>query len=858
MKNKMKIIFKCLFFSTFTLISVIPRSTLIVNAASAATQKNGLPSFYDGRDYGYVTGVRDQNAQYDNSMICWAQSAISSAEMNYIIKQNSRGNKINPKTINWNPYHFVYYAYNPPSDPLNLFGGDYTEIGGGKNELSQGGIYTLPISAFANWIGPSSSTKMTATTILNDTYKNNTQHAFSTAAHMENAYVFQMASWLSELHDKDDFKDVDSFYNNMKVAKQMIMKHGSICIGYNSNATVENGYWKNNAYQYADKSNSPNHAVCIIGWDDTISASKFGKTPQGAGAWLVKNSVGEDFGQNGYFWLSYYDMTIQNQAVAYDFASSNNYDNNYQYDGSLDYKYRFIEENSSQICAANAYVADSYETLKAVGFYTLSGNQDYEIQIYRKLSATAIPSSGTLVHTQKGNHQYEGFHTIVLNNSIDIDKDERYAVVVTIKDKNSNKVCFSADRPKERIAMYNGSYSFAKQFQSYSGKNVKELRDLNPRNAKNSPGINVRIKAYTNEREGTSKDSNNNLYYYTDGKVDASKTGVYKFNNSSYYFKNGKVDTSFDGVAKDSAGTYWYIENGVVDFSKYGTLKRSGKIYFFTGGRVDTSKTGLFQYGNSWYYIKNGNHQSSFDGIYKSTSGVTYYIEDGKVDFSKTGVYARAGVKYYFKEGKLQSSFDGVAKDSSGNTWYIENGKVDTGKTGVYTRGGVKYYFKSGKVQSSYDGVQKDSSGNSWYIENGKVDTGKTGVYERGGCKYYFKSGKLQSSFDGVASDKNGTTYYIENGKVDYARYGVLKRGDKYYYFSGGIVQKVTRVIKIDSKNSWYIKNGVADFNFTGIASDANGTKWYVYKGKVNTSFNGVYTYNGVHYKVVNGKATRM
>ena len=79
-----------------------------------------------------------------------------------------------------------------------------------------------------------------------------------------------------------------------------------------------------------------NHAVTVVGWDDNYSKSNFSTEPEGDGAWIVKNSWGTEFGDNGYFYLSYYDQAVRGAGqdwFAYTVNVENNYDYQYQYDG---------------------------------------------------------------------------------------------------------------------------------------------------------------------------------------------------------------------------------------------------------------------------------------------------------------------------------------------------------------------------------------------------------------------------------------------------------------------------------------------------------------------------------------------
>ena len=757
---KMNKALKGLLFLTFAAIIVFPNEAIVANAEENIASNTSIPSSYDGRDYGYVTAVEDQDAQGETGT-CWAQAATTSAEMSYIINQ---GYSIDPSSLSWNPYHLTYFAYNNPTDPLNLFGGDYTTIPG--KEIDAGGSGYKAISAFANWIGPSSC-GMTVNNVNNDTYLGNTSYAFSHDAHLRNGYSINFPAWNQISYGN---YDESQFYVYMENVKEIIMKYGSACLSYAMLHDEEKGYWKDNAYQYKDTAYQPFHAVSVIGWDDNIGIDKFGINPPKKGAWLIQNSYGTDFGDNGYFWLSYYDMSIYHTGYAYDVVS-NKYDNNYQYDGTSGFDRYEVIPNSNTISAANAFVADSYETLKAVGFYTTGESQNYEVRIYKNLSEDSLPQNGVLVHTQPGTQKYKGFHTIDLTTSIDISKGERYAIVITLTDFNAiNGIGFAVD--KKGGDMSTSFYPYAKRRQSYLGTSVNNLKDLNPGNVNSLPGSNVRIKAFTNEKNGLYEESSGNILYLRDGNIVTSKTTYFKYENEWYYMKNGVVDSTFDGVAADAAGALWYLENSKVDFSKYGLYKRGNYTYYFIGGKV----------------------QSTYNGLVSDSNGDKWFVENGVVQTNKYGVFKCGTYSYYFIGGKVLSTFDGVASDSNGNRWYIENGVVQTNKNGFYERGGNWYYFKGGKVFSTCC-LLPDANGTLWYVSGGKLDF----------------------TFDGVAFDSNGNRWYVENGRVDTTKNGLWKRSNNWYYFIGGKVQSTYTNLVADAAGTyWYVKSGKVDFTYNG------------------------------------------
>lgn len=113
--------------------------------------------------------------------------------------------------------------------------------------------------------------------------------------------------------------------NEMKTA---ISYHGAVSVTYYSTASQDGESYYQNSSAY------PNHQVMIVGWDDNYPKEKFlsdsGASPQNDGAWIVKNSWGTDFGDDGYFYMSYEESSLYREPFYYiERAAETDYDQIY-------------------------------------------------------------------------------------------------------------------------------------------------------------------------------------------------------------------------------------------------------------------------------------------------------------------------------------------------------------------------------------------------------------------------------------------------------------------------------------------------------------------------------------------------
>jgi len=147
--------------------------------------------------------------------------------------------------------------------------------------------------------------------------------------------------------------------NNIKMA---VSTYGAVYTQMYMNAVSP--YYNAATYAYYYGSTDMNHGVAIVGWDDNYLASNFATNPGGPGAFIVKNSWGTGWGEQGYFYVSYYDANIGKDNAVFTAQPTTNYDNIYQYD-PLGYTSSFGGGSTSE-WGANVFTANSSEDLSAV------------------------------------------------------------------------------------------------------------------------------------------------------------------------------------------------------------------------------------------------------------------------------------------------------------------------------------------------------------------------------------------------------------------------------------------------------------------------------------------------------------
>ena len=483
-----------------------------------------LPARYNLAENGFVTDVKNQQ----DSGNCWAFAALASLETCVLKASN--------KTFNFSVENMknlieMYSAY------------------GWKRETNEGGYNGMPMGYLASWLGPVNATL--------DPFddKGTLSPLLDSEMHIQNIYV---------LPARTSYTDNDAI-------KEAILKYGGLYASYYHSAGYLNS--KTNAY-YDPYTGNGNHAITVVGWDDNYSKNNFYTAPAGDGAFIVKNSWGSSWGDNGYFYISYYDRVLfavnkDNQAFTYILNDTVRYTKNYQYDvaGMTDY----LITGKKTVWYQNIYNATGNEVIAAVSTF-FNTTVDYEISIY---------VNDVLQLTQNGRHEGSGYYTIPLKEYVPVAVGDIFKIVVKLANPQNG---YAAVPISEQLSTTRCYYAPGVSYFSNDGKKWTDLYDYSASAYSHTYNSQVAcLKAFTvADMQNTTVTLNNItpkvqefseiIATVTDAKGKMAKIGEVIFSINGTNYTAGVVD----GVAKinvyfDEVGDYVisanYKNNGLYNGS---------------------------------------------------------------------------------------------------------------------------------------------------------------------------------------------------------------------------------------------------------------------------------------------------
>lgn len=395
------------------------------------SNKENLPLLFDTRAIGRNPSVKNQGALGT----CWAIAASSAMEAQFL-----------------------------PEEKL-VFAADHISL---QNHFSKtqndGGDYTMVMAYLAGWQGPVLE--------ADDPYGDGvSDETLLPVKHVQEMQIVKN-------------KDYEAI-------KQAVYQYGAVQTSIYmdlQNSFASSVYYNQLEYSYYyDGPEKSNHDILIIGWDDNYDASHFNRSTAQNGAFICQNSWGEEFGDQGIFYVSYADVNIGNNSIIYtNIEETDNYDHIYQTDdcgwvGQLGY-------GDGSCWFSNVYMAEKTESLQAVGFYSVGKNTEYEIYVLRNFKDFSAFQKDAPVLT--GKLEQIGYYTVEIPEPVDIEENEHYAIVVHINTPDEKYPVASeyvSDEATENVTISDGE-----GYISHNGLIWTRTEEEH--------ACNVCLKAYTNNR----------------------------------------------------------------------------------------------------------------------------------------------------------------------------------------------------------------------------------------------------------------------------------------------------------------------------------------------------------------------
>lgn len=372
------------------------------NYSSFLRRRAVLPSSYDLRDEGRSTSVKDQGTEG----FCWSFASNASMESNIITKNL---NKSTDDEIDLSESGGAWFSCNGTADTSDPTYGDH------RHDLANGAT------------GGNASDAAESLSSGYGTYPE------------ELAKYSDKFGYAEGLRYYSDYrlKDYTQLPEDTDLIKQRIMENGAVYYTYKSffdnYHQTEDGTttYIDNGQSINGEETSGGHAVTIIGWDDNFSKDNFHPDAEvkNNGAWLCKNSWGEGWGSEGYFWISYESFVYE--FGQFEMQDKDTFDTIHQHQTSSEQYIMCLddEENPVYFSSANVFTAKATEELKQI-CYTNAVNSNVNVKIYELEEGYTSPADGKLLAEFKSNVKYAGTHCLDVPENLTFKEGDIFSVVI--------------------------------------------------------------------------------------------------------------------------------------------------------------------------------------------------------------------------------------------------------------------------------------------------------------------------------------------------------------------------------------------------------------------------------------------
>ena len=226
----------------------------------------------------------------------------------------------------------------------------------------------------------------------------------------------------------------------VNTVKQAVYNNGSATCGITWDSSMiqkdKVSYYNNDD----NARNDSNHEVLIVGWDDDYSADHFeGVTKKGA--WLVRNSWGNNIGDNGYFWVSYQDKSLIPSCTIKSYEEVSDDDTIYNLDESGALYPQVTYDGTSQVGFINSFSLKKREKLKEVTFYEAETGAQYQLFYVPVKDDGSLDIGNKQAITEKKTLDFPGYHTEKITKEINVKK----AAIMVMIDSNEDSAGLGAE-----------------------------------------------------------------------------------------------------------------------------------------------------------------------------------------------------------------------------------------------------------------------------------------------------------------------------------------------------------------------------------------------------------------------------